>query len=78
MKNRVGILTAVTAVTSLVMFASTALADDEPGRPIPEARQEKMLEQYGDEGIDANGDGVLTREEVRTFFAEILQQPKRL
>jgi Ca2+-binding EF-hand superfamily protein len=51
-------------------FVSVALADGEDTRPIPETTQAKMLERFGDEGIDADGDGVLTRDEVKAFFAD--------
>ena len=59
-----------------IVFVSTALAEDEADRPIPEARQTRLLEKFGDEGIDANANGVLTREEVRAFFAD--QYPERM
>lgn len=65
----IGLMTGSTIVTSL-MFASAAFAEDEPASPIPEAKQARLLERFGDEGIDADGDGVLTREEVHTFFAD--------
>jgi Ca2+-binding EF-hand superfamily protein len=53
------------------MCVSTAAADDKADKtdkPLPEKRQAKLLEQFGDDGIDADGDGVLTRGEVTTFF----------
>ena len=37
--------------------------------PIPDERQAMLLERFGDQGIDANGDGVLTCDEVKAFFA---------
>ncbi len=55
-------------------FSATVWAQrpDRPPRdnpqPIPDEKQAKLLETFGDEGIDANEDGVLTREEVREFF----------
>ena len=65
----VGLITGLTIVASLMM-TSVALAGDEPITPIPEARQARLLERFGDEGIDADGDGVLTHEEVHTLFAD--------
>jgi len=62
-------LIAMTVATSVV-FAGVALAADVPTKPIPEQRQARLLERFADEGIDADGDGTLTREEVKTFFAE--------
>ncbi len=53
-----------------LMYVSTAAADDKADKPIPEKKQTKLLEQFGEDGIDADGDGVLTREEVTTFFKE--------
>ncbi len=53
-----------------LLCVSTAAADDRADKPIPEKKQTKLLEQFGDDGIDADGDGVLTREEVTTFFKE--------
>ena len=37
---------------------------------IPEDKQAQLLGRFGDDGIDANGDGVLTRDEVRDFMQE--------
>ncbi len=51
-----------------LMCVSTAAADDQADKPIPEKKQTRLLEKYGDDGIDADGDGVLTRGEVTTFF----------
>jgi len=36
--------------------------------PIPAQRQAKLLNDFGDKGIDANGDGALTCDEVKAFF----------
>jgi len=36
--------------------------------PIPAEIQTKLLADFGDKGIDANGDGTLTCEEVKAFF----------
>jgi len=53
-----------------IALTSAALAKERSDKPIPERRQAWMLEQFGDEGIDTNGDDVLTRDEVRTFREE--------
>jgi Ca2+-binding EF-hand superfamily protein len=53
-----------------LMCASSAAADEKADKPIPEKKQTQLLERYGDDGIDADGDGVLTRGEVTTFFKE--------
>ena len=63
--------TLVVPVFSLsVTFASAALADDETDRPLCDERQTWLLERFGDQGIDADADGTLTRVEVRAFFAD--------
>ncbi len=71
----------VTGLGSLVvaLTVSTANAAERPqgDQPIDEARQERMLERFGDEGIDADGDGILTRDEVRAFFADRDDRPRR-
>jgi Ca2+-binding EF-hand superfamily protein len=54
----------------VMMFASPAFASDDGDRPVPEAKQTRLLERFGEEGIDANGDGTLTCDEVHAFFAE--------
>ncbi len=38
--------------------------------PIPDDMQAGLLERHGSDGIDADGNGVLTCEEVEAFFAE--------
>lgn len=53
-----------------VAFAGAALTQGKPDKPLPESRKARLLEQFGDQGIDANGDGVLTRAEVHEFFAD--------
>lgn len=52
------------------MLVSTAQAQEEGDTPIPEGKQTKLLEKFGDQGIDANDDGTLTQDEVHAFFAE--------
>lgn len=37
-------------------------------QPVAPERARQLLEQYGEEGIDANADGVLTRREVMDFY----------
>ncbi|MCG3132090.1 MAG: hypothetical protein FLDDKLPJ_02901 [Phycisphaerae bacterium] len=37
-------------------------------QPVPAERAKALLEQYGEEGIDANADGTLTRREVFEFY----------
>ncbi|MHC4091269.1 MAG: EF-hand domain-containing protein [Planctomycetota bacterium] len=58
------------AVAMSVAFVGVTFAAGEPTEPIPTAKQTKLLDKFGDEGIDADGDGVLTHEEVKAFFAE--------
>ncbi len=53
-----------------LLCVSTAAADERADKPIPEEKQTQLLEQFGDNGIDADGDGVLTRGEVSNFFKE--------
>src|SRR3989304_7860838 len=36
--------------------------------PIPAEMQAKLLKDFGGKGIDANSDGALTCDEVKTFF----------
>jgi hypothetical protein len=36
--------------------------------PMPDDLQAKLLNDFGDKGIDANGDGTLTCDEVKAFF----------
>ena len=75
MRHWLSILAGATMAFSL-MSAGAAIADDKPSKPIPEDRQAELLREYGDEGIDANGDGTLTRDEVRAFFAERRKQAR--
>jgi hypothetical protein len=65
----------VAGAVGLAFLANTVLAERGPhgqrGRcadPIPQDRQTKLLEQFGDKGIDANKDGSLTCDEVKAFF----------
>ena len=52
------------------LMSATALAQDAGDKPMPDERAKRLIERYGDEGIDANGDGQLTRDEVKEFFAD--------
>lgn len=47
-----------------------ALADIHAAEPERDDLQSRLLARYGDEGIDANGDGTLTSEEIQAFFQE--------
>ncbi len=56
----------------MAAFVGAAYAGDEgTGQTIPPERQAKLMAKFGDRGIDANEDGVLTRDEVHAFFAEM-------
>ncbi len=64
----VGVVISAAALT--VAFAGLVRADDkQPTGPTLDERQDWMLERFGDEGIDADEDGTVTQEEMRTFFA---------
>ncbi len=71
MRKQMSMLVATTAALSVV-FVGVVYAAGEPTEPISAAKQTKLLDKFGDQGIDADGDGVLTHEEVKTFFAEKL------
>ncbi|MCP4593510.1 MAG: hypothetical protein GY842_22460 [bacterium] len=76
--NRVlkSVLLPVLAVS--VMVTGTVWADEEQANaPLDQERQSRLLERFGDKGIDADGDGALTRDEVRTFFAEMRGERRR-
>ncbi len=65
--------TVATLVFSVVALAITGVIraeERDPNEPIPEQRQDRLLERFGEKGIDADEDGTLTREEVRAFFAD--------
>ena len=68
MPRTISLLSGFSIVTSL-MLASAAFAEGPPNGAVPEAKQARLLERFGDEGIDADRDGTLTRDEVETFFA---------
>ena len=54
-----------TVTVALVLSGGLAMAAEDA---IPVDKQAKMMEKH--EGIDLNGDGKLTREEVRQFFRD--------
>ena len=62
--------TAAGLFSASLLCVSTAAADDQADKPIPEKKQTKLLDQFGDDGIDADGDGVLTQGEVSKFLKE--------
>ena len=55
---------------TITWISAPAVAQGPPDGPLPDQAQERLLDRFGDEGIDADGDGVLTRTEVRSFFSE--------
>jgi len=57
----------LTGVGLSLTLTGVASARERGDKPIPQQRQAQLLEQFGEQGIDANGDGVLTRAEVRAF-----------
>jgi len=62
---------ALIAGLAIVAFAATAQAGDEgQDTAVSQERQEKLMERFGDQGIDANEDGVLTRDEIHAFLGE--------
>ncbi len=64
MKRTISMMIAV--VLAVGVWSTTAMAKD--GTPKCEGRGQRLLDKFGDQGIDADGDGTLTREEVKTFF----------
>ncbi|MFQ5805434.1 MAG: EF-hand domain-containing protein [Phycisphaerae bacterium] len=63
--------TFVAATAALCMvFVGAVFASDDPAKPISTDRQANLLEKFGDQGIDADSDGVLTHAEVKAFFAQ--------
>ncbi|UCE58528.1 MAG: hypothetical protein JSU63_13920 [Phycisphaerales bacterium] len=68
----------ITWVAGMAAFswipAGIALADDPMGS-ISQDRQAKLLEKFGDKGIDSDFDGQLTRGDVRSFFGTV--RPRR-
>lgn len=68
-KRRIWIRVAPAAAATLI-FGAAAQAGGKADGTIPAEKQARLLEQFGDQGIDADGDGTLTRDEVRAFFAD--------
>jgi Ca2+-binding EF-hand superfamily protein len=73
--KRTIVVSMLVASVAFAFAASVARADkgkhgDRPPctDPIPADKQAKLLEKFGDKGIDANKDGTLTCEEVKAFF----------
>jgi len=58
------------AMLSLVSLATARAGHGQELPPLDTEHQARLLERFGDEGIDADGDGVLTHEEARAFFQE--------
>ena len=58
------------ALALSAMLVTTAQAQEKADSPLPEAKQAWLLEKFGDQGIDANEDGTLARDEVQAFFVE--------
>ena len=69
-KVRLMSIVTVVAVLGIVSVDCARAQAKGEGKQIPKERQEKLLAAFGDEGIDADGDGVLTRAEVRQFFGD--------
>jgi|GEM_PF-1661652 len=66
LRLRIGVMT----IAALVFGVGASFAGVVPQQKPSEERQAKLLERFGDQGIDANKDGELTREEVMAFFAD--------
>jgi hypothetical protein len=58
------------AIVASLVLVGTVWADEGTDQPIPDQRQTRLLEKFGAEGIDANGDGTLTYDEVHAFLAD--------
>lgn len=69
MKRLTNTLVLATAALSMA-FVCVAIAGDAEGKPDCAGKQANLLEKFGDQGIDADGDGVVSHEEVKAFFAE--------
>lgn len=65
-------------IAGVLLFASAAFGAE---RPIPADEQQRLLERFGEDGIDVNGDGTLSGEEVRAFiheqFGDVVGPPDR-
>jgi len=58
------------AMLSLTCLATVRADDGQNLPPLDTEHQTRLLERFGDDGIDGDGDGVLTHEEARAFFQE--------
>lgn len=63
-------LTWMLAALAAIIWTNSALAGPRGNRQISEERRAKLLEKYADEGIDADGDGVLSDDEIKAFREE--------
>ena len=59
----------VSAIAASLVIVGTTWAGEDTDQQIPEKKLARLLEKFGEEGIDANGDGALTHDEVQAFFA---------
>ena len=64
------------SITATLFFVGTAVAAPQSDEPLSAERQERLLDRFGEQGIDANADGILTTEEVVVFFADRPRGPK--
>ncbi|MGD2110355.1 MAG: hypothetical protein PVI86_13320 [Phycisphaerae bacterium] len=65
--------TRVLGGVALVLLAGVGVAragEVQPLPPLAEEHQALLMERFGDDGIDADGDGTVTHEEARAFFME--------
>ena len=60
----------LTVLGTLAIGGSLSLAGEAPAGARCDERQAKLLERFGDQGIDGNEDGTLTRDEIMAFFAD--------
>ncbi len=68
--HRSTMLVILPAFVLAAVVVSAAWAQDTGATPVPEDKQAKLMEKFGDQGIDADEDGTLTQDEVHAFFAE--------
>ena len=59
----------VSAMTLFITGTTLAQNKEHDGPKLTDEMRENLLDKFGDQGIDGDGDGVLTGEEVREFFA---------
>jgi Ca2+-binding EF-hand superfamily protein len=63
-------LTWVLTAVAAIICTKAAVAGPQRNREISDERRAKMLERFADEGIDADGDGQLSDNEIRAFRKE--------